>query len=227
MVKSIARILGPAFIGLVFVSTAFADGITLSSNFPGGYLWYEGLPVAPYTSTTTIGGNTVDSSVICLDINNPTNVGTFYSGTFYTAQTISAMPGQASLTINDEVSWLADQLAGISANNPANASLGGPISLAIWQLEFPTSTNSEGGTYPIDPAAQIWITDAANAVAGGYQPDSVFFIPDDTTSQRFVEISLTEQPGTLGLVTPEPGTLCMMGTGLLGLAGLLRRKFGR
>jgi hypothetical protein len=227
MVKFITRILGPAFLVLVLVPTAFADGITLSSNYPGGYLWYEGLPVAPYTSTTTIDGNTVASYVICLDINNPTNVGTFYAGTFYTAQTISAIPGQASLTTNDEVSWLADQLAGISPNNPANAVLGGPISLAIWQLEFPTSTNSEGGTDPIDPAAQIWITDAATAVADGYQPDSVFFIPDDSTSQRFVEISLTDQPGTLGLVTPEPGTLGMMGAGLLGLVGILRRKFAR
>jgi hypothetical protein len=227
MVKLIARILGPAFFGLVFVSTAFADGITLSSNFPGGYLWYEGLPVAPYTSTTTIDGTTVASSVICLDINNPTNVGTFYSGTFYTAATISAIPGQASLTINDEVSWLADQLAGISPNIPANSAVGGPISLAIWQIEFPTSTNSENLPDPIDPAAQIWITDAAAAVAGGYQSDSAFFIPDDSTSQRFVEISLTDQPGTLGLLAPEPGTLCMMGTGLLGLAGLLRRKFAR
>jgi len=101
MVKLIARFLGPAFFGLVFVSTAFADGINLSANYPGGYLWYEGLPVAPYASTTAIGGNTITSSVICLDINNPTDVGTLYSGTFYTAETISGIPGQASLAIND------------------------------------------------------------------------------------------------------------------------------
>ena len=238
MVKFIARILGPALLGLAFASTAFADGITLSGDYPNGYIWYSftaaseittngtiistssttyNEPVSPYTATSTISGVTLPSQFACLDINNPTDVGTFYTGTF----------GFAVTTADDEVSWLADRLAGTTPNNPLGST--GDISMAIWQIEFSSSTDSEGGPMPIDPAAQIWITDATDAVADGYQPDSVFFTPVDSTSQRFVEISLTPKQGTLELLphAPEPGTLGLMGTGLLGLVGLVRRKVQR
>jgi hypothetical protein len=226
MVKFVARILGPALLGLAFASTAFADGITLSGDYPNGYIWYTFTatngsvytePVSPYTATSTINGVTTPSEFACLDINNPTNVGTFYTGNF----------GFAVNTVDDEVSWLADQLAGTTPDNPLSYT--GAISMAIWQLEFPSSTDSEGGSMPIDPAAQTWITQATAAVSGGYQPDSVFFTPTNSNSQRFVEISLTSIPGTTGLLpkTPEPGTLALMGTGFLGLVGLVRRKIRR
>jgi hypothetical protein len=260
--KLVVRALGPALLGLVFASAAFADSIgsiTLSSDYPGGYLWYPftstsaltpgptgqivttntapyNEPVAPYTSTITIGGNTVPAFLICMDINNPTGVGTTYPGTFYTAEGISGVSGQEPFTINEEVSWLADKMAGVSPNIPANESITGPISMAIWQLEFPTSTDSDKadadlGNDPIDPAvqAQNWINLAQAAVAKpGYHPDSTFFIPDDPGIQRFVAISETPTPGTLDLLpAPEPGTLGLMGAGLLGLAGILRRKLRR
>ena len=233
MMKFFVRALGPVLLGLAFASPAFADSIQIPSS---SFLWYSftdaggnayNLPVAPYPSTATINGNAVPSIyLICLDINNPTSVGATYTGTFYTTETISEVNGQASLFINAEVSWLADRLAGHSESGPV--SYNGPISLAIWQLEFPTSTNSEQKPDPIDPAAQIWISEAYTAVMNGYQPDSAFFIPDDSTSQRFVAISVTSTPGTLELVpAPEPGTMGMTGAGLLGLAWMLRRRLLR
>jgi hypothetical protein len=43
-----------------------------------------------------------------------------------------------------------------------------------------------------------------------------FVGPDDTVGQP--------EGGTLSVVVPEPGTLALFGTGLIGLAGLIRRK---
>jgi hypothetical protein len=37
--------------------------------------------------------------------------------------------------------------------------------------------------------------------------------------------SVRGNTGTTSLATPEPGTLGLLGTGLLGIAGLVRRKF--
>lgn len=244
MKSFVVRTLGLALLGLALTSSAFADGIILNGNLSSPtYLYYTFTStseitttgqitstspttvnewVSPYPATSTINGVTIASEFGCLDINNKTPVGTFFSGTFRYAVT----------TADDEVSWLADQLADTTPSNPlivGGVDESGPISMAIWQIEFSSSTDSEGGPMPIDPAAQIWITDATDAVADGYQPDSVFFTPVDSTSQRFVEISLTPKQGTLELLphAPEPGTLGLMGTGLLGLVGLVRRKVQR
>ena len=229
MKSFVVRTLGLALLGLALASSAFADGITLNGNLSSPtYLYYTFTStskitttgqiistsptkvnewVSPYPATSTINGVDFATEFGCLDINNGTNVGTFYSGTF----------GYAVTTADDEVSWLADQLADTTPSNPLivrGVDESGPISMAIWQIEFPSSTNSDGGTLPIDPAAAAWIEEAKAAVEGGYQPDSVFFTPEVPARQRFVEITLA----------PEPSNLILLGSGLLGIAGFLWRR---
>lgn len=158
--------------------------------------------VAPYAATVTIDGVQQQGFLACFDINKPTYVGQDYAGTLVTPTT----------TADFEASWLLDQLVGTTWQT--DPSYLGPISLAIWQVEFDPAT----GEMATDPAAQPWVDAAAAAVAGGYVPDKLMFLPDDTSSQRFGVI-------TLNAPVPEPGTLAMFGSGIVGLAGVLRRKF--
>jgi hypothetical protein len=51
---------------------------------------------------------------------------------------------------------------------------------------------------------------------------------DGATSQlAFKGSSLEFLSGDTSLAVPEPGTLGLLGTGLVGIAGLLRRKYSR
>ena len=187
---------------LPFAVTAAADSITvtLDPNYPSDYTFYSFTatdgsthdePVAPYSVTVTdADGIYHDASAyaFCYDINNDDYVGTPYTGSLVYDTDTATM--EATYLVNEL------NLAGLDS---ASTSVKGAISMAIWQIMFPSSTQSDGSYLPVDPAAQSYVTAADQAVSSGAwtEADSDLyptFIPDDTSSQRYGLILSTSTP---------------------------------
>jgi hypothetical protein len=218
--------------------------ITLDPNFPTDYFYFTytdstGAPqstyVAPYLATLTDQNGNVDVPVylICYDYNNPTYVGETYTGQYqYLTATNQTDPGYATYFAYMEATYLANLLA-LDGQTSAGIAVQGGISMAIWEVMFPSSTDSEGGPMPLDPAAQQYITQASTAVTNGWWTVAAAnryptFIPDDTTAQRFGGVFQANIPianiTNITSSTPEPGSPLLLGAGLVGVALLGRRR---
>ena len=203
---------------------AYADSVTLTLDSNWGdytqYTWTSNNvtyteAVGPYMATLNGGGyNNAPVLVICYDMNAATYIGTAYSGSI---EPVTAFSGLTSTAIM-EATYLGNELindGGLSAPLATK----GAISTAVWQIMNPSSTN-EVTPFPDDPAAQSYIADAIVAVGNGTWTVTdanlyTTWMPDDIGSiQRF------DAPAP----TPEPASLVLLGTGLLGFAALGFRK---
>jgi hypothetical protein len=197
--------------------------LTLDGNFSApDYAFYNytdtagvessSIPVGPYISYLNGSGyNNLLVYSVCYDLNNPTDVGTTYSGTIETLTDTATL--EATFLVNQ-----LDTLGGISAP----LAVRGALSLAIWEIMNPSS-NNPSAVFPTDPAAQPYETEAATAVSNGSwtTADSALYpmwVPDDPSVQRFALVYPNDSPA------PEPGSFAVMGLGLLGLVLWGRRR---
>lgn len=123
----------------------------------------------------------------------------------------TASASDPNLTAELEATYLINYLDGLGGIN-APLSDRGPISMAIWEIMYPSSNNNSS-PFPADPAAEPWETQAAQAVANNtwtIQNADQYptWVPDDPSVQRFGGFIMND-------ATPEPGSLLLIGSGLL------------
>ena len=151
------------------VASASQISVVLDPNYPSDYTFYNftatdgstqtGVPVAPYQVSITGADGEYDDTealAICLDYNNPSYVGESYSGQLVVNTDLASM----------ETSYLANML-NLDGGESATTAERGAVSFAIWQIDFPTSTQTDGSYFPADPAAMALELQAYSAVTCG------------------------------------------------------------
>ena len=145
-------------------------------------------------------------SSFCVELNQHVSQGTLYTVTGLTETTTT---GKA---LTQEAAWLFWNFA----TNDASFGYGDlttdetDLQALIWS--FQTETN--GGTYTAAANFGIWENDALTAVRGGW-----------SNNGRVKVVNLGGYQDQLVLSpVPEPATMILFGIGLLGLAGIGRKK---
>lgn len=179
-----------------------------------------GVDVAPYYLSVN-GGKPI--AVICDDFDHEVTVGETWTATIHTFADLNGTRfGTADKQEYEEAAWLYMQFIG----DPSQA---GNINFALWALFTPSAKGSSGFTTTGTDSALDWYNDAINWYDGGAKgvdfTDFEIITPTNLGSSDSPQEYLYYCGGD-PTPTPEPSSLLLLGTGLLGLGSFARKRLG-
>ena len=202
------------FTALAVAATLIASA-PLSAQTPftfvnGGSVVVDGYYVGPYNGLMGSPGQAVQLN--CVDfLHHITNGQTWnaYLTAVSNVGTVSSHSRSTDIASYEKASWLSTQYPG-----KTNVEIG-DIQKTIWNL-FASAAP--------DPSSNFWLTQAnANYLTAGLNYGS-FFVVTDVTSGGPNDASSAQEFIIHVTPTPEPASMILLGTGLVGIFGAVRRK---
>lgn len=181
---------------------AFAQGVTV--NFPSDTTWYS----TANNGADFMGNNSGMSAPMY-------TAGDYISETFVTG--LSAVYG---LTVDWSVLDYFGGNPGNSYENDIYINGAFVASFLVDDCGFCNSIEPIGGTVTFNPINGVGADGTSYTISVVLAQTA----PSGGGAEQFTELNAAGGPATAFLATPEPTSMALFGSGMLGLAGILRRK---